>query len=456
MLSRVILIMTMLITMLPAVAQDMSIVGFAKQKHSPLSSIKIKKDKKQATLLLTTDKKGFKFKADGQTDVVAEEGDGILTLKVPHKTQFLTITHPDYGQYTWRVPGKSLRKKKCYHAYLQTYSPNEEYKLQKQWVVFMVSPAKAIVHVDSTLTRIMDGKAQFHLPLGKHPYMVEAPFYQTVKDTLEVTEEQKLILPVYLQPEYSYLAVKTPSTAWRILIDNQQIGNGEAVSSHLSAGIHRLSVFKGNVCYYDAPVEVGEAEKKVVVLTAADFQPRTWREQRKLPSAVSSANTPVLSSPINSTQTTAADDFAPIKAPVTIKAPDDDTEILLNREVVGRGTWNGILDEGFYIINTRKDSMESAVKYLWVNDEFPKEIKIGAPQVDYGFLNIHSNVMGANVFVNDSLMGFTPCIVENQPAGKTCLIRLEKAEYKPVEQTVVVLGNDMVDVELIMKRRHDD
>lgn len=313
MLSRVILIMTMLITMLPAVAQDMSIVGFAKQKHSPLSSIKIKKDKKQATLLLTTDKKGFKFKADGQTDVVAEEGDGILTLKVPHKTQFLTITHPDYGQYTWRVPGKSLRKKKCYHAYLQTYSPNEEYKLQKQWVVFMVSPAKAIVHVDSTLTRIMDGKAQFHLPLGKHPYMVEAPFYQTVKDTLEVTEEQKIILPVYLQPEYSYLAVKTPSTAWRILIDNQQIGNGEAVSSHLSAGIHRLSVFKGNVCYYDAPVEVGEAEKKVVVLTAADFQPRTWREQRKLPSVVSSANTPVLSSPINSTQTTAADDFAPIK-----------------------------------------------------------------------------------------------------------------------------------------------
>ncbi|MBR7125291.1 MAG: hypothetical protein IKC86_01620 [Prevotella sp.] len=97
--------------MLPAVAQDMSIVGFAKQKHSPLSSIKIKKDKKQATLLLTTDKKGFKFKADGQTDVVAEEGDGILTLKVPHKTQFLTITHPDYGQYTWRVPGKSLRKR---------------------------------------------------------------------------------------------------------------------------------------------------------------------------------------------------------------------------------------------------------------------------------------------------------------------------------------------------------
>jgi hypothetical protein len=91
-----------------------------------------------------------------------------------------------------------------------------------------------------------------------------------------------------------------------------------------------------------------------------------------------------------------------------------------------------------------------------VNDEFPKEIKTGAPQVDYGFLNIHSNVMGANVFVNDSLMGFTPCIVENQPAGKTCLIRLEKAEYKPVEQTVVVLGNDMVDVELIMKRRHDD
>ena len=144
--------------LLPLPAQDMSIVGFGRQKESLVHNLKVKKDKQHAVLLLTTDEKGFTFKADGKTDVQAEEGEGVLTLKVPHKTQFLTISHQDYGQLTWRVPGKSLRKKKTYHAYLQTYNPDKEYKLQKQWVVFQVIPENAIIHVDSAQVNVMDGK----------------------------------------------------------------------------------------------------------------------------------------------------------------------------------------------------------------------------------------------------------------------------------------------------------
>ena len=420
----------------------MNIIGFARQKKSLIRDVKIKKDKKQAILLLTTDEKGFTFKADGQTDIEAEEGDGLLTLKAPHKTQFLTITHPDYGQLSWRVPGKSLRKKKCYHAYLQTYNPEKKFKLQKQWVVFQVIPEKAVIHVDSTMIRTMDGKAQFHLPIGKHPYMVESPFYQTIEDTLEVMDDQKLIQPVRLQPIYSYLRVKTPFPSCQILIDNQLIGQYEAVSSHLAAGRHRLSVFCDSLCYYDAPIIVGPAEKKVVVLTASQLKQQPWHERKKFQptdTLMVYTGTP-----------------APIKAPVTIKTQDEYTDILLNRELVGNGTWEGLLEEGFYIINTRKDGWESMARYLWVKDEFPKEVSIGDPQVDFGFLNIHSNVMGANVYVNDSLRGTTPCIVEDLPAGRNCLVRLELPEYKSVEQKVYVLGNDIVDVELTMKKRKHD
>ena len=43
----------MLMTVLPMAAQDMSIEGFARQKDSMLGLQKMKKDKKQATLLLT-------------------------------------------------------------------------------------------------------------------------------------------------------------------------------------------------------------------------------------------------------------------------------------------------------------------------------------------------------------------------------------------------------------------
>lgn len=441
----------MLMTVLPMVAQNMSIEGFARQGDSMLSQLKVKKDKQQATFLLTTGETGFTFKADGQTEVQAEEGEGLLTLKVPDKTRFLTITHADYGQLTWRAPDKGLRKKKIYHAYLQTYNPDKEYKMQKQWVVFQVSPRDAIVQVDdSLLTRIRQGRAQYYLPLGKHPYKVESPFYETVEDTLELTETEKLLLPVNLQPVYSYLTVKTPFEACRIFLDNKLIGRHEAVSSHLAAGSHRLSVFIDSLCYYDAPVTIGTAEKKVVELATADLQQKSWRQQTRLVSIAADTT----SQAVAATDTTKAmAQTARIQAPVTIKAPDNDTEIWLNREMMGYGSWEGMLDEGYYIINTQKDGQESATRYLWVTDEFPKEINVGTPQVDMGFLNVHCNVAGADVYINDSLMGKTPCIVENLPAGKACKVRLELAMYKPAEQKVLILGNDMVDVMMTLRKK---
>ena len=439
----------MLMTVLPMAAQDMSIEGFARQKKSMLSQQKVKKDKHQATLLLTTGETGFTFKADGQTEVQAEEGEGLLTLKVPHKTRFLTITHADYGQLSWRAPDKGLRKKKIYHAYLRTYNPDKEYKLQKQWVVFLVSPRDAIVHVDdSLLTRIRDGRAQYYLPLGKHTYRVESPFYETVEDTLELTDTEKLEVPVALQPAYSYLTVKTPLKDCRIFLDNRPIGRHEAVSSHLAAGSYRLSVFVGSLCYYDAPVTIGAAEKKIVELGIADLRQQPWEQQTRLSSMGVDCTS---QNPTDSTTIMAQ--TIRIKAPVTIKAHDGDTEIWLNREPVGHGSWEGELEEGYHIINTRKDGQESGTRYLWVTDEFPKEINVGTPQVDFGFLNVHSNVTGADVYINDSLMGKTPCIVEDLPAGKTYRVRLEQAMYKPLEQKVLILGNDIVDVMMPLRKK---
>ncbi|MBQ8458155.1 MAG: PEGA domain-containing protein [Prevotella sp.] len=453
MFRKATLIIWMLVTMLPLAAQNMSIVGFGKQKKSLIKDIKVPRDREMATFILTTDEKGFTFKANGTTEVKAEEGEGMLTLKVPHKTQYLTVTHPDYGQITWRVPSGSLRKKRIYQAYLQTYDPSKEYKKEKQWVVFKVSPEAAVIYVDSVMARTMNGEAQFYVAVDKkHPYKVISPFYQEVEDTLEVHAEQKLILPVNLQPKYSYLRVKAPIAACRILVDNQEIGYQEAMSGHLAEGTHRLTIFIGTYCCYDAPIAIGAAEKKTVVLTHADLIPRPWKEQARVISPkVPTDTTKAQKADAVNTTTTA------VKAPVTIIAPDDETEIVINTETVGHGRWEGKLPEGFYIVNTKKNGEESLVRYLWVENDFPQEMKIGSPQIDKGLLNVHSNVTGAQVYVNDSLKGSTPCIIENLPAGKTFTVRLEMPEYKKVERKVLVLGNDMVDVELIMKkkRRYD-
>lgn len=448
--SRVLLAVVLMICwVLPSDAQKISIERFKRVKKDLLNKTPLPVDKKQATLDLLTDEKGFTFKADGKIEVQPQEADGMVTILTPHKTKFLLVKHPDYGQLTWKVPGKGLRKKKHYQANLLTDKPGKEYKLSKQWVVFKVVPENAILYVDSTMSLIRNGMAQFNLPVGKHAYRVEAPFYEEYADTLELTDSTKLLVPVVLQSFYSYLTVRTPMSDGTIYLNGQPIGKGGATSGHLQAGSHRLQVMKEKTCYYDSVISVSRGEKKIVNLAMTDLH--------VIPTVAKQAITPVVESVAQDTikaqpESNVAAAVTEGSAKVTITAPDDTTEIWVNREPMAYGKWEGELALGYYKISTRKDGLESKPIELWVDDTLPKILDLRAPQASYGLLNIHCNVVGATVFLNDAKVGMTPCVLENLPDSKPCRIRLVSDGYKNAEAMVVPIGNDMVDVNLIMKR----
>ena len=439
-------ILMLIIPVLPSDAQKISIERFKRVKIDLLNKTLLPVDKKQATLDLLTDEKGFTFKADGKIEVQPQEADGKVTILTPHKTKFLLVKHPDYGQLTWKVPGKKgLKKKKHYQANLLTDKPGKEYKLSKQWVVFKVIPENAILHVDSTTSLIRNGTAQFNLPLGKHAYRVEAPFYEEYADTLELADSAKLLVPVVLQSFYSYLTVRTPMSDGTIYLNGQPIGRGDATSGHLQAGNHHLLVMKGKTCYYDSLIVVRRGEKKVLDLAMTDLRViPTVAKRAIIPTSVPETEDTVPRPAIAENPTGSA--------MVTITAPDDTTEIWINREQMASGKWEGQLELGYYTISTRKDGKESKPIEFWVDDTLPKVLDLRPPQASYGLLNIHCNVVGASVFLNDVKVGLTPCVVENLPDKKPCRLRLEREGYKDAEAVVVPIGNDMVDVNLKMKR----
>lgn len=448
--SRALLAIGMMVcSVLPSGAQKISIDQFKRVKKDLLNQTPLPVDKKQATLDLLTDEKGFTFKADGKVEVQAEEGDGKLTVLTPHKTKFLVIKHPDYGQLTWKVPGKKgLKKKKHYQANLLTDKPGKEYKLSKQWVVFKVIPENAILQVDSTMALLRNGTAQFNLPVGKHPYRVEAPFYEEFSDTLELTDSVKLTVPVVLQSFYSYLTVRTSLPDGMIYVDGLPIGKGRATSGHLQAGDHHLLVMCGDVCYYDSVLSVRTGEKKILELAQADL----WARHKISKRAITPGIDLTTAKDTVKADTTVAQMSAKVAvAPVTITAPDDTTQIWINREPMAFGKWEGQLQQGFYIINTVKDGLELKPLYLWVDDTLPIMLDLSAPMASYGVLNIHSNVVGATVLVNGVEVGVTPCVVEKLPASKPYEICLKCEGYKDAKATVEPIGNDMVDVELNMK-----
>ena len=422
-------------------AQTMEVKDFSRLKRPLWNRSKVTVEKHQALIDLQTTEKGFTFKADGTKEAEAQEADGLVTVKVPHKTRFLTIAHPTYGQLTWRVPVKYLKRKKHYHATLLTSDPTKEYKLDHQWVVVQVEPANAIVRMDSVVHLLRDGSLAVNLPLGMHTYQVESPFYEAVTDSFCLSDTAKYVLNVTLQPAYSYLKVVTPWPDADIYVDGQKLDPTESTSSRLMAGTHQLSVRKGGLSYYDSPVQIGRAEKRVVTLTQNDFDPR-WMPKVTVIQPQASADS------LQVAQQTVLEPTAP----VTLKAATADTEILVDRVVVGRGEWSGQLTKGYHQLTTRQDSVESAPSDLWIDSELPQEQQLTVPQTSQAMLNIHSNVVGAQIFINNRLVGQTPFIAEHLQAGQTYEVRLEKQGYKQVRRNVQPKGNELTDLYIKMKR----
>ena len=443
--KRLLGILLIAILSLPCVAQKISIGQFKRVKFDFAKKKMYPVDKKMATLDLKTDEKGFTFKADGKTEIAAQEGDGQITLLAPHKTAFILVKHPEYGQLIWKVPGKGLRKKKHYQAIMQTDKPGKEYKLSKQWVVFQVIPENAILQVDSTVALVRDGTAQFELPLGKHGYHAEAPFYEELSDSVEVVDSAKLVVPVVLQSVYSYLTVKLPIAEGLIFIDSEPIGKGEATSGHLQPGDHHLIVMQEETCFADTVINMGVGEKKVLALKTSDLRARPLMARAINPQPIEEVKDSTV------TDSLAAVPQDSLKAPVTITAPDAETQIWLNREPLAYGKWEGQLGIGFYSVSTLKEGLESKPIFLWVDDTLPKVVDLSLPKASYGVLNIHSNVVGATILINRVEVGVTPCILENLPATVACKILLKKKGYRDAAITVMPVPNDMLNVEINMK-----
>ena len=323
----------------------------------------------------------------------------------------------------------------CWLLPLGAQQPRDkEYKMPWQWVVFDISPNNAILHVDSAIYLLRQGSQVLRLPVGKHSYLVESPFYEAVSDTLVLTDTAKVRLEIRLQPIYSFLTVKTPWRKSNIMVDDQLIGEQECTSFRLNEGRHTLSVFSRDTCYYYAYFNIGRAEKRVITLTQADYHPQVGKRLK----------------PVAAVAQLAGEDTV-VQASVTLTAADDSTEIWLNCEKVGEGKWQGTLTEGFYMVTTRKNGLESEPTWLWVNDDFPQEVNLAVPETNQGMLNVYSNVLGAEIYVNELLMGETPCVIQGLLPSRNYDIRLHKTGYKDVKQTVRPRSNDVLDMYIKMK-----
>ena len=395
-------------------------------------------DKKHAWLDFRTSEEGFVFWANGNIPVEAQTNDGGLTLRLPHQTDFIVIYHDEFGQYSWKVPDKPLKKKKHYHASLITYEKEEAYQLKKQWVSFDVTPSNVWLYVDSTRVVTRTGTVDLFLPLGKHHYRIESPFYEAVEDTFLLTDKATVKIPLEMRPVYSYIIITTPLKNAEIWIDGCYVGKGKGTSQRLLAGEHELVLVLNNVIYYRNKVNVTQSEKKNIRIEKKDLNPILLSETgRKIAGVVSNSYKPVEN----------------ISAAVNIYTSDEDEEILINREVMSKGRWSGNLSVGRYAIQSKKGRMESPVTWLYVNGSHPQELWLPNHHIAYGLLSVHCNVPNAEIWINGRMKGKTPAVLDSLSADKPLKLELKKTGYKTLRKQIILTKNTLLEVDFILKRK---
>lgn len=427
----------------PVMAQRMHVEDFGRYKKPFLHKASFTTDKRQALLDFFTNEKGFQFFVE-DAPVAATEGEGMVTLALPHRTGSLIIKHPVYGQLAWKVPNGVLKKKKHYHAYLHTESLEKEFRQQKQWALISTVPERAIVYVDTVIHPLLDGNLSLYLPLGRHVCRIESPFYQTLNDTIELTDIVRFEKRYVLQPFYAYLTVETDWPDARICLDGDSLGLQRVETSRLMPGRYRLTVNQGDSLYYEQWLELANAERKVVDLHGIELRPFP-----QLGQSIEMSGFPdeVLA---DSMASDGLQEQSGQWADVHITAFDADTEIWLNRERVGQGEWRGNLAPGFYAVSSRKEGLDSRTDFFWVDAGKSVELNLISPLADYGLLNVSCDEVDATVFLNGLAIGSAPCVLRNLPVGRTYRVWLVKGR-KAAETLVRLRGNDIVNVKLKLK-----
>lgn len=427
----------------PVMAQRMHVEDFGRYKKPFLHKASFTTDKRQALLDFFTNEKGFQFFVE-DAPVAATEGEGMVTLALPHRTGSLIIKHPVYGQLAWKVPNGVLKKKKHYHAYLHTESLEKEFRQQKQWALISTVPERAIVYVDTVIHPLLDGNLSLYLPLGRHVCRIESPFYQTLNDTIELTDIVRFEKRYVLQPFYAYLTVETDWPDARICLDGDSLGLQRVETSRLMPGRYRLTVNLGDSLYYEQWLELANAERKVVDLHGIELRPFP-----QLGQSIEMSGFPdeVLA---DSMASDGLQEQSGQWVDVHITAFDVDTEIWLNRERLGQGEWRGNLAPGFYAVSSRKEGLDSRTDFFWVDAGKSVELNLISPLADYGLLNVSCDEVDATVFLNGLAIGSAPCVLRNLPVGRTYRVRLVKGR-KAAETLVRLRGNDIVNVKLKLK-----
>lgn len=368
-----------------------------KKEHSddnnqPMALIKISTENINAE-----QRRNFIFKGNLATyfDVHFEPGEIHLYISAAYAT-FIEIIHDDLGKTEFTLPFDLCDF--CGYEMVVQYIPidnnKNHVKPQNNFLSIITNQADADIYIDDNYVGQKEVFKSF--PIGSsHTWRIECNLYHSESGNITITDQENIINKT-LRPAYGYLKVTSlPENGALVYIDNKKVGVTPYISDKLASGSYKIRIMKEMFKTVEQTFEVTDGDTTNVRLNmSANF------------------------------------------VDVTIKT-DLDSDIYIDEDIKGKGSWTGRLSDGAHLIEVKKASHETIRKEINLSLGSEQIITIDAPKPIYGFLEISSDPMQADIIIDGNNIGKTPKVISNILIGEHEL-RLEKVGCAPIIKNIIV------------------
>lgn len=318
----------------------------------------------------------LKFSGNRATQIIKKPRTGQMWIYISAEpATFINIMHPDYGTCKYYLP-ETLCDYCVYEMVLQ-YIPivasDEPLKPQNTYLVIKADQDDAVIYIDNQYAGTK--QVSKSLTIGStHTWKIECELYHEETGTVTLNEKTEIVKN--LRPAYGYLnVISQPENGAIVFVNNKKVGTTPYQSERLASGSYKVKVVK----------EMYQDTEMTFVVT-------------------------------DSQTTNALLDMNANFVNVTINT-DAKSSIYVDEEYKGVGTWQGRLSEGTHFVEARKKSHENSSKNINLVLGKSETINIKAPKPIYGFLDINSDPMSANIYLNEVKYGQTPNVISNLLIG---------------------------------------
>lgn len=230
-----------------------------------------------------------------------------------------------------------MEPKKGYEFTLvnKAYAPTAPAKEQYNYLIVKCDQPNAVISIDGQYAG--EGETSQYFKVGEtHTWSIECNLYHPESGSANIIKGDPVTIDKTLRPAFGYLNVTTkPESGATVFIDNTRIGETPCKSGKLASGQHKVRVMK-----------------ELYTTTEQTF---TVTDGNTIEAAINMA-----ANYVNVTVTT-----------------DSQSDIYIDNEKKGKGTWSGRLNASEHFIEAKKTSHKTAVKTVMLTDKTVFDLNTG-------------------------------------------------------------------------------